>query len=136
MPCARRAQRRPPSPGLPYKCPAAPYETAFLAEALLRRRGVRDRVPMDIYTPEPYPMPTAGPVLGQALAAMLAERGITLHPEHSVERIDPAARELVLAGGERVGYDLLAGVPPHRAPEVLRASGLAAETGFVPAPKT
>ena len=23
---------------LPYKCPAAPYETAFLADALLRRR--------------------------------------------------------------------------------------------------
>lgn len=50
---------------LPYKCPAAPYETAFLAEALLRHRGVRDRTTIDIYTPEPYPMPTAGPVLGQ-----------------------------------------------------------------------
>jgi sulfide:quinone oxidoreductase len=117
---------------LPYKCPAAPYETAFLAEALLRRRGVRERTTIDVYTPEPFPMPTAGPVLGQALAGMLAERGITLHTEQMVERIDPGARELVLAGSERVGYDLLLGVPPHRAPEVLRASGLAAETGFVP----
>ena len=117
---------------LPYKCPAAPYETAFLAEALLRRRGARDRTTIDIYTPEPYPMPTAGPVLGDALAAMLAGRGITLHPERSVERIDPAAGELVLAGGERAGYDLLLGVPPHRAPEVLRASGLAADSGFLP----
>lgn len=117
---------------LPYKCPAAPYETAFLAEALLRRRGVRDRVSIDVYTPEPFPMPTAGPVLGQALAGMLTERGITLHPDQAVERIDPATRELVLAGGARAGYDLLLGVPAHRAPEVLRASGLAADTGFVP----
>lgn len=117
---------------LPYKCPAAPYETAFLAEAFLRRRGVRDRTAIDIYTPEPYPMPTAGPVLGQALAGMLAERGITLHAERSIDTIDRATNELTLAGGERVGYDLLLGVPPHRAPEVLRASGLAAETGFVP----
>jgi sulfide:quinone oxidoreductase len=117
---------------LPYKCPAAPYETAFLAEALLRRRGVRDRCTIDLYTPEPYPMPTAGPVLGHALAAMLAERGITLHPEHTIERIDPTTNELVLQGGERAGYDLLLGVPPHRAPEVLRTSGLAAESGFVP----
>jgi len=117
---------------LPYKCPAAPYETAFLAEALLRRRGVRDRCTIDIYTPEPYPMPTAGPVLGQALARLLAERGITLHPEHTIEEIDATARELVLAGGDRAGYDLLLGVPPHRAPEVLRTSGLAAESGFVP----
>jgi sulfide:quinone oxidoreductase len=117
---------------LPYKCPAAPYEAAFLAEALLRRRGVRDRTTIDLYTPEPYPMPTAGPVLGGALAAMLAARGITLHPQQPVERVDPAAGELVLASGDRAGYDLLLGVPPHRPPEVLRASGLAADGGFVP----
>lgn len=117
---------------LPYKCPAAPYETAFLSEAFLRRRGVRDRVSIDVYTPEPFPMPTAGPVLGQALADMLGERGITLHAEQTVERVDSAAHELLLAGGERAPFDLLLGVPPHRAPEVLRASGLAAETGFVP----
>ena len=117
---------------LPYKCPAAPYETAFLAEALLRRRGVRDRTSIDIYTPEPFPMPTAGPVLGQALAGMLAERGITLHTETSVEHIDPHAHQLVLAGGDRAGYDLLLGIPPHRAPEVARTSGLAADTGFLP----
>ncbi len=117
---------------LPYKCPAAPYETAFLAEALLRRGGVRDRSSIDVYTPEPFPMPTAGPKLGAALAAMLAERGIGLHPEASTERLDPQAGELVLAGGERVGYDLLLGIPPHRAPEIARRSGLAAASGFLP----
>ena len=116
---------------LPYKCPAAPYETAFLAEAFLRHSGARDRTTIDIYTPEPYPMPTAGPVLGKALAAMLDERGITLHAERTVERIDAASGELVLSDGERAAYDLLLGVPPHRAPEVLRTSGLAADTGFL-----
>ena len=117
---------------LPYKCPAAPYETAFLAEALLRHRGVRDRTTIDIYTPEPYPMPTAGPVLGIALGGMLAERGIALHAECTIEGIDPASHELMLNDGTRAGYDLLLGVPPHRAPEVLRTSGLSAESGFVP----
>ncbi|MBI4884796.1 MAG: NAD(P)/FAD-dependent oxidoreductase [Actinobacteria bacterium] len=117
---------------LPYKCPAAPYEAAFLAEALLRDRGVGDRATIDVYTPEPYPMPTAGPLLGGALGAMLAERGITLHAQRSLDRIDAATNELVLTDGERVGYDLLLGVPAHRAPEVLRTSGLAAETGFLP----
>lgn len=117
---------------LPYKCPAAPYEAAFLTEALLGHRGVCDRTTIDVYTPEPFPMPTAGPVLGQALAAMLAERGISLHPETSVEGIDPDSRRLALAGGDHADYDLLLGIPPHRAPEVARTSGLAAETGFVP----
>jgi sulfide:quinone oxidoreductase len=117
---------------LPYKCPAAPYETALLAEALLRRRGVRSRTSVDIYTPEPFPMPTAGPVLGEALREILEQRGITFHPERSVERIEPESHELVLADGERAGYDLLLGIPPHRAPAPVRDSALAAESGFVP----
>jgi len=121
---------------LPYKCPAAPYETAFLAEALLRRRSVRDRTSIDLYTPEPAPMPTAGPVLGAALAAMLAERGITFHPNHTVERIDAAAAELVLGDGRRAGFDLLLGVPAHRAPTVLASTGLPVANGFLPVDAT
>lgn len=117
---------------LPYKCPAAPYETALLAEALLRRRGVRSRTSIDIYTPEPFPMPTAGRVLGEALQGILEQRGISFHPGASVERIEPGTSELVLGDGERVGYDLLLGIPPHRAPAPVRESGLAAESGFVP----
>jgi sulfide:quinone oxidoreductase len=117
---------------LPYKCPAAPYEIALLADALLRERSVRDRVSIDVYTPEPYPMPTAGPAIGQALMDLLSERGISLHPQSSVESIEPASRELIFAGGTRASYDLLFGVPPHRAPEAIRSSGLAGESGFLP----
>ena len=117
---------------LPYKCPAAPYETALLAEALLRKRGIRGDSTVDVYTPEPFPMPTAGPVMGEALRGILEQRRIGFHPEQSVERIEPEARELVLTDGERVGYDLLLGVPPHRAPAPVRESGLAAESGFIP----
>jgi sulfide:quinone oxidoreductase len=116
----------------PYKCPAAPYETALLADAVLRGRGVRDRCSVDVYTPEPFPMPTAGPVVGGAVADLLAARRITLHAQTTIERIDPESRELVLASDERIGYDLLLGVPPHRAPEAVRDSGLAAESGFIP----
>jgi sulfide:quinone oxidoreductase len=116
---------------LPYKCPAAPYETAFLTEALLRHRRVGDAV-IDIYTPEPLPMPTAGPVLGEALAGMLAKRGIGFHQNQAIEAIDPPAQELVLAGGRRAGYDLLLGIPAHRPPEAVAASGLAGSTGFLP----
>lgn len=117
---------------LPYKCPAAPYEAALLAEAILRARGVRRAATIDVYTPEPYPMPTAGPVMGEALTALLSERGISLHPERIVAHIEPGSRELVFTDGERVPYDVLLGIPPHRAPEALSGSGLVAESGFVP----
>jgi sulfide:quinone oxidoreductase len=115
---------------LPYKCPAAPYETALLGEALLRKRGIGATV--EVYTPEPFPMPTAGAEVGAAVRSILERRGIGFHPEQTVEQIDPGARELVLAGGERAPYDLLLGVPPHRPPAVLRDSALAGPTGFVP----
>jgi sulfide:quinone oxidoreductase len=117
---------------LPFKCPAAPYEAAFLAEALLRRRGLRDQLTVDVYTPEPFPMPTAGPVLGEALTGMLARRGIGFHPGQVIDRIDPQSRELVLAGGQRAGYDLLLGIPAHRPPDAAASSGLAGETGYLP----
>jgi len=117
---------------LPYKCPAAPYETAFLVDALLRRRGLRAGSSVDVHTPEPLPMPTAGPAVGEALRQMLDSRGIGFHPEETVERIDPEARSLELAGGGRAEFDLLLGVPPHRAPALARESGLAAESGFLP----
>ena len=117
---------------LPYKCPAAPYETALLTEALLRRRGIRERSTIDVYTPEPFPMPTAGPEIGAAVRGMLESRGIGFHAEQPAERIEPSTRELVLVNGERVPFDLLLGIPPHEAPAVVRESPLAGESGFIP----
>lgn len=115
----------------PYKCPAAPYETALLAETVLRQEGVRDRSTIDIYTPDPFPMATAGPVLGGALTEMLHERGIGTHFEQPPTHIDPDQRELVLSDDQSVGFDLLLGVPPHVAPESLSATELTAGSGFV-----
>jgi sulfide:quinone oxidoreductase len=40
--------------GVPFKCPAAPFEAAFLAADLLRSRGVGDEVTIDAFTPDPY----------------------------------------------------------------------------------
>lgn len=115
---------------LPYKCPAAPNEAAFLVEALLRRKGIAASVAL--FTPEPFPMPTAGEALGTALANMLTSRGIELHAGAQAEAVDAGSRELVMTTGERVGYDLLLAIPPHRTSQVVAASGLTNEAGFVP----
>lgn len=116
--------------GLPYKCPAAPNEAAFLVEAVLRRRGVRGEVAL--YTPEPFPMPTAGEAVGELLARMLDRRGIELHTRRVLEEVDGGRRRLVFQGGERAGYDLLLAIPPHRTSGIVRGSDLANDGGFVP----
>lgn len=116
----------------PFKCPAAPYEAAFLLDYHFRRSGIRDSVSVDIVTPEPQPMPVAGPEVGKSLVAMLSARGINYHPQGKPSRIDPEAREIALESGDRIPYDLLVGVPPHRAPAFVRESGLTDATGWVP----
>ncbi len=117
--------------GLPFKCPAAPYEAAFLIDADLRRRGLRDRSTIELYTPEPAPMPVAGPVLGRAVVDLLADRGIGYFPGHPVEGYDGASHQVRFTDGSAVGYDLLAAVPPHRPPAVVSGSSLAGPAGWV-----
>jgi sulfide:quinone oxidoreductase len=116
---------------MPFKCPAAPYEAAFLVESLLRRRGVRDRSEIRLYTPEHQPMPVAEASLGRSIVELLGARGIGYHPLFTFERLRPATREIVAADGRSERVDLLIAVPPHAAPEVVRASGLAGVSGWI-----
>lgn len=116
---------------LPYKCPAAPYEAAMLLEEALRRRGIRGRSQVEVFTPEPLPMPVAGAAMGKAVVEMMGSKGIAFHPSRQVRYIDAEARELVFTDGVREPFDLLAASPPHRPPPVLRGSPLVNEAGWV-----
>jgi len=114
---------------MPFKCPAAPYEAAFLVDDLLRHRGIAARV--DIVTAEPQPLPVAGEQIGAQVAAMLAARGIGFQPGRRLESVDADAREARFAdGGEP--YDLLVAIPPHRAPAFVADSPLAGPQGWIP----
>ena len=117
---------------LPFKCPAAPNEAAMLLEYDCRRRGVREGVQIDLYTPEPGPMPVAGPQVSQALRQMIEAKGIGYHPEHAATAVDPARRRIRFANGAETDFALLAYVPPHGAPKVVQEAGLCGESGWVP----
>lgn len=116
---------------LPFKCPAAPYEAAMLLEADFRRRGLRESVVIDLYTPEPGPMPSAGPEVSRQVRGMVEAKGIGYHPEHAVAEVDAASRAILFANGARAGFDLLVYVPPHRAPACAREAGLCSASGWV-----
>lgn len=115
-----------------YKCPAAPYEAAMLLESDCRRRGVRGAVQVDLYAAEPGPMGVAGPDISAAVRQMVESKGIGYHPEHQVAEVDPVARRITFANGAVAEFDLLAFVPPHRAPGAVRDAGLVADSGWVP----
>src|SRR3972149_1114718 len=53
--------------GLPYKCPAAPYEGALLLDHYFRRQRLRGDVEIRLFPPEPAPLPVAGEAIGGAV---------------------------------------------------------------------
>jgi sulfide:quinone oxidoreductase len=118
--------------GVPYKCPGAPHEGAMLIGDYFRRRGLRAKVDLHLFTPEPQPMPVAGPELGAAVQGMLQARGIGFHASHRLKAADAGRRELAFDGQPAFRYDLLVAIPPHRGPRLMREAGLANEAGWVP----
>jgi len=104
----------------------------MLLADFFRQRALWDKVEVHLFTPEPQPMPVAGPALGQAVRQMLETKGVTFHPLHTLTAVNPQARELSFEGKESVRYDLLVAIPPHRGPRLVREAGLANETGWIP----
>jgi sulfide:quinone oxidoreductase len=116
----------------PFKCPPAPYEAAMLIDDYLRSKGLRDKSDIQIFTPEPLPMPIAGPEIGNTVVSMLNEKGIGFHNNAKVSLIDGSSKQIVFENGTREKYELLIAIPPHTSPKVVRESGLADASGWIP----
>ena len=119
---------------LPFKCPAAPYETALLIDHQLRARGLGGKFSIRFFTPEGIPLPSAGPEIGNRALEFLTARGIESTFTTKLTEVRP--REAIFEDGSIIPFDLLVAVPPHTCPRVVRAAGLADETGWIPVDPT
>ncbi len=115
---------------MPIKCPVAPLEFIFLAEAFFTERGIRDRVEIVFATPleGAFTKPTASAVLG----GMLEARGITVEAEFAASSVDGESGTLRAYDGRELDYDLLVSVPLHHGTEAVEASGIGDDFGFLP----
>lgn len=113
-----------------YKCPAAPYETAMMLHDQLVQRGVRDAATIKVLTPMGMPIPVSQEASAGILGGFEA-RGIEFWAQTVVESLDPATHTATLRDGREINYDLFLGVPIHRAPAVVEASGLTVD-GWIP----
>jgi len=113
--------------GMPYKCPPAPLEVAFLIEAELRQRSLRDR--SEVHFCSPIGRAFTIETVSEMATPILERKGIELHTFFNVETIDPDRKVVASLEGEELLYDLLILVPPHRGQQFLIDSGLAPGPG-------
>jgi sulfide:quinone oxidoreductase len=116
--------------GAPFKCPPAPSEAALLLHDDLSVRGVRERSEISFVLPFGTPVPPS-PDTSEALIAAFAARGIEFISGRRVAALDAGRSVAVLDDGTEMPFDLFLGVPKHRAPDVVIASGMT-EDGYVP----
>jgi sulfide:quinone oxidoreductase len=121
-------------PDTPVKCPGAAQKIMYLADDHWRKSGVRDRsrivfgsAAAGIYGVERY---------AKTLRKVVERKGIETRFRHDLVEIRPEAKEAVfrhLDSGETavIPYDLLHVVPRQSAPDFVKRSPLAAESGWL-----
>ena len=114
----------------PFKCPPAPSEAALLLHDHLTQRGVREACEISLVMPFGMPIPPS-PDSSRALLAAFTERDIRFIPNHLVKSLDPSRRVAILEDASELPYDLFLGIPKHRVPDVVAASGMTVE-GWIP----
>jgi sulfide:quinone oxidoreductase len=117
-----------------FKCPPAPYETAFMLHDQLVRRGLRDASTIHLVTPMGKPIPISDET-SEAIIGLLDERGIRHSHASLITSLDPARKVAHLKDGAELPFDLFLAVPVHRAPSVVVESGLT-EDGWIPVDPT
>ena len=115
---------------MPIKCPVAPLEFAFLADAFFEERHQRDHV--DITYVTPLEGAFTKPVASKHLGGMLAERHIALEGDFVIDRVDGDRKTLVSMDEREVPFDLLVTVPLNMGADFIARSGLGDELNYVP----
>jgi len=114
---------------MPIKCPVAPLEFMFLADAFFTERGMRDRVELTYVTPldGAFTKPVAAKYLGD----MLESRSIGLEPDFMTMEVDGERNTLVSYDEREIPYDLLVTVPVNMGADFVERSGLGDELNHV-----
>jgi sulfide:quinone oxidoreductase len=116
--------------GIPYKCPPAPLEVAFLVESELRERGLRERSELTFLSPINRAFTIES--VSEMATPIFGEKGIHLELLAGVSEIDAERKVVITDAFEEHPYDLLICVPPHKGAQVLIDSGLAPKSGWLP----
>jgi sulfide:quinone oxidoreductase len=112
-------------PATEMKCAGAPLKYAFLTDDIARRKGTRGNTEV-IYAAHSGAL-FGVPIVSEKVRMLFDDRGIAVRRNHVLRGIDAARRVAVYdtpEGTAEIGYDFINVIPPQRAPQVVRDSGL------------
>ena len=117
----------------PIKCPVAPLEFSFYADAFFTERGMRDKVKISYVTPlsGAFTKPRSSKLLG----SLLEDKNIEMVTDFFLSEVDNKNKLIKDFGGREVPFDCLITIPLHSGDPVISKSGLGDEFGFVKADK-
>ncbi len=114
---------------LPFKCPVAPLEFVFFADAFFTERGMRDKVDITYVTPLPgaFTKPRATKMLGE----LLEQKNINIIPDFNIMEVDNDNKKIIDFGGQEIPFDCLVTIPTNLGADFIETSGLGDDMNFV-----
>jgi sulfide:quinone oxidoreductase len=112
-------------PATEMKCAGAPLKHTFLIDDIASRGAAKGK--HDIHYAANNDSLFGVPIVSEKVRMLFETRAITPHYSHVLKAVDPGAKIATFAtpnGDAQMGYDYLHVIPPQRAPEVIRQSGL------------
>lgn len=114
---------------LPFKCPVAPLEFAFMADWFFTKNGVRDHIEIELVTP--LSAAFTKPVAAEALGHICEQKNIKVTPNFQIGQVDTGNKLIKSFGSEEVPYDLLVAIPPNFGAQIIIDSGMGDPMGYV-----
>lgn len=118
---------------MPIKCPVAPLEFLFLADAYFHERNMRDRVELIYATPLPGAF--TKPIASQQLGNLLEAKNIKLITDFNIAGVDTARKTIRAYDDNELEFDLLVSIPTNMGSEVIARSDMGDDLNFVPTEK-
>jgi sulfide:quinone oxidoreductase len=117
----------------PFKCPVAPLEFSFLADAYFTEIGIRDKVDISFVTPlsGAFTKPKASKMLGE----LLEEKNIRVIPDFYLESVDNDKKVIRSYDEQEVPFDVLTVVPTNMGDPMVERSGMGDDLNFIPTDK-
>ncbi len=113
-------------PGTEMKCAGAPLKHTFLIDDIARRAGNAGK--MNIVYAANNKSLFGVPIVAEKVRMLFQDRGIDPIYSHVLKSLDAGAKRAVFTtpdGDKEMDYDYIHVIPPQRAPDFVRQSGLA-----------